>query len=101
MPNKNFHGKIFESFEKLRKILPVQNGGVVVIKEGHSFEVSGHVLTEEDGNYKRDLRLAKSGTQMLNKDKKVEIILVWFLPVKITNNPLRFIYKGLTPLENI
>ncbi len=76
MANKNFIGKFFENHDQLRKILPAQNGGVVVIEEENGLRVKGEILTEKDGNYKRSLHLAKVGTKMLNPNKIVEIIMV-------------------------
>ena len=76
MANKNFNGKVFKNYEELRKILPDQNGGVVVIKGESGLKIHGRILTENDGNYKRELNLAKSGTQMLNPGKIVEVFMV-------------------------
>ena len=105
MANKGFDGKVFEDYSQLRKILPAQNGGVVIIQEEKGLKVKGAVMTAEDGNYKRDLGLAESGVKALypEKETKVKIILVWILPftAKIVNNLLRFICKGLTPLDNL
>ena len=76
MANKEFIGKIFENYDQLRKILPAQNGGVVIIEEENGLRVKGEILTEQDGNYKRSLHLARVGTKMLNPGKVVEVIMV-------------------------
>ena len=75
MANKDFHRKVFKTVDEVKKILPAKNGGVVVIEEKYGLEVRGEVLTEKDGNYKRDLGSAKAGVKMLNPGKKVEIIM--------------------------
>ncbi|MEA3464075.1 MAG: hypothetical protein U9R14_03310 [Patescibacteria group bacterium] len=76
MANKDFDGQVFKDYDALRRILPSQNGGVVIIKEEQGLKVKGAVMTAEDGNYQRDLELAKIGAQMLCSGQEVEIIMV-------------------------
>ena len=76
MANKSFDGKVFRNVDEVKEILPVQNAGVVVVKEKTGLEIRGKILTEKDGNYKKDLELAKTGAQMLRPGKEVEIIMV-------------------------
>ena len=76
MANKDFHGKVFRNVDEVKEILPVQNAGVVVVKEKTGLKIRGKILTEKDGNYKEDLELSKIGTQMLRPSKEVEIIMV-------------------------
>ena len=76
MANKDFIGKVFRDYGKLREILPAKNGGVVVIKVKDGLKIKGEILTEQDGNYKRSLHLASVGTKMLNPNEVVEVIMV-------------------------
>lgn len=76
MANKDFHRKVFKDYDALRKILPAQNGGVVIIQDEAGLEVQGAVMTAEDGNYKRDLELAESGVKTLHPEKKTKVKII-------------------------
>lgn len=75
MANKNVHGKIFQNVGEVKRILPTQNGGVVIVEEDRGLRVHGKVLTEKDGNYKRGLKMARAGAKMLNEGKEIKIIM--------------------------
>ncbi len=76
MANKDFHGKVFKSVDEVKEILPVDNAGIVVVKEKRGLRVCGGIFTEKDGNYEDCLDSARIGAQNLNPGRTVEVIMV-------------------------
>lgn len=78
MENNIVHGEIFANRNEIREILSrlSRRSGAVVVKEESGLKVYD-VKTIEDGDYERDLKLAKAGARVLNPGKKVEIIMAW------------------------
>lgn len=81
MANKDFHWRVFKNDNEVRKILPInEKGGIVVIGEEPRLRIFGRSLTENDSDYTRNLVLAKAGAEMLNPDEEVKVIWTWILP---------------------